>query len=150
MTVPRQTTQRSHLLPSFESTRVADVMRAGIVSCEPDLPAVAVTRMMATHRIHAVVVEGCKRDAVHGWTLVWGVVSDLDLARAAHAGAGRLTAADLAATEPVTIESSAHLTDAARIMDEHATAHLIVVDDDRPVGVISTLDVAGALGCGCG
>jgi hypothetical protein len=43
---------------------------------------------MATHHIHAVVVEGVRRDAVHGWTLVWGVVSDLDLARAVHAGAG--------------------------------------------------------------
>jgi CBS domain-containing protein len=37
---------------------------------------------------------------------------------------------------------------AAQLMTEHATAHLIVVDPEsgRPVGVLSTLDVARSLG----
>ena len=149
MTTPIQPYQGSYLMPSFDAATVADVMRPGIMSCQPDMPAVSVARMMATHHIHAVVVDGVKLDAVHGEQLVWGVVSDLDLARAAHAGAEGLTAGDLAAAEPVTIEPSASLADAARMMDEHATAHLIVVaDDGRPLGVISTLDLAGALAWG--
>jgi hypothetical protein len=33
-------------------------------------------------------------------------------------------------------------------MDEHGTAHLIVVDEGRPIGVVSSLDVAGVLAWG--
>ena len=142
----------SRLLPSIEKATVADAMHPGVMSCEPRAPAVTVARMMATHRIHAVVVDGVHVDAVHGEQeqVIWGLVSDLDLARAAYAGADALTASDLAATEPVTIEPSVPLAEAAKIMDEHGTAHLIVVDRGRPVGVISTLDVAAALAWGRG
>jgi CBS domain-containing protein len=145
MTTPIQPYQGSYLLPRFDNATVADAMRPGVMSCEPDVAAVDVARTMATHHIHAVVVEGIKLDAVHGEELVWGVVSDLDLVRAAHTGIDDLTAADLAATEPVTVEPATPLAEAARLMDEHDTAHLIVVDDGRPVGMLSTLDIAGAL-----
>jgi CBS domain-containing protein len=33
-------------------------------------------------------------------------------------------------------------------MTEHDVSHLIVVSDGRPVGVISTLDIAGTLAWG--
>jgi CBS domain-containing protein len=148
MTSPIQPYPGSYLTPSFPTTTVADVMRAGVMSCLPDAPAVEVARTMATHHIHAVVVEGVSLDAVRGERLVWGVVSDLDLARAAYTGIEGLRAADLAATEPVTIGPVTLLTDAAQTMDEHATAHLIVTEDERPIGVISTLDIAGALAWG--
>ena len=150
MSTPIQPYQGSYLMPSIEKATVADAMRPGVMSCEPDVPAVTVARMMATHHIHAVVVDGVHVDAVHGEQLVWGLVSDLDLARAAYAGADDLTAADLAATEPVTIEPFAPLVEAAKAMDEHGTAHLIVVDRGRPMGIISTLDLAGALAWGRG
>lgn len=145
MTTPIQPYQGSYLMPAFEKATVADVMRPGVMSCRPDVPAVQVARMMSTHHIHAVVVEGVHFDPVHGEKLVWGVVSDLDLARAAHSGFDDLTAGDLAATEPMTIEPSTSLVEAAQLMDEHATAHLIVVAGPRPVGMVSTLDLAGAL-----
>ena len=150
MTTPIQPYQGSYLTPRFDQATVADAMRRGIMSCRPDVPAVEVARIMATHHIHAVVVEGVRLDAVHGEELVWGVVSDLDLARAAHVGIDDVTAADLAATEPVTIEPGTPLVTAAQLMDEHATAHVIVVDGARPVGMLSTLDVAGVLAWGRG
>jgi CBS domain-containing protein len=148
MTTPIQPYQGSYLMPAFENATVADAMRPGVMSCQPDAPAVSVARTMATHHIHAVVVDGIRVDPVNGEHLVWGLVSDLDVARAAHAGVESLTAADLAAGEPVTIESSASLDEAARLMAEHGTAHLVVVENGRPVGVISTLDIAGALAWG--
>jgi CBS domain-containing protein len=40
------------------------------------------------------------------------------------------------------------LSDAVRLMDEENAEHLVVVDRERPVGVISTLDVAGAAAWG--
>src|SRR3954452_5212148 len=148
MTTPIQPYQGSYLMPAFEKATVTDVMRHGVMTSQPDVPGVEVARMMATHHIHAVVIEGVHLDAVHGERLVWGVVSDLDLARAAYAGIDDLTAGDLAATEPVTIERSTSLAEAAQLMDDHATAHLIVVEDRRPIGMVSTLDLAGALAWG--
>lgn len=150
MSTPLQPYQGSYLMAAFDRATVAEVMRPGVMSCEPDVPAVTVARMMAAHHIHAVVVEGVRVDPLHGEHLVWGLVSDLDLARAAHSGIEGLTAADVAATEPVTIEPSAALGEAARLMDERGIAHLVVVDGSRPVGVISTLDLAGALAWGRG
>jgi CBS domain-containing protein len=147
MTTPIQPYQGSYLMPAFENASVADAMRPGVMSCPPDVPAISIARMMATRHIHAVVIERVQVDAVHGEHPVWGIVSDLDLARAACAGAEDLTAGELAA-EPVTIEPTASLVEAARMMDEQATAHLIVVEDLRPVGMLSTLDIAGALAWG--
>ena len=148
MSTSIQPFQGSYLTPSFEKATVADVMRPGVMSCPPDFPATFVARTMATHHIHAVIVDGVRRDALHGEQLVWGVVSDIDLVRAANRGAEALTAGDLAATEPVVVEPSLPLTEAARLMDEHGTAHLIVVDEGRPIGVVSSLDVAGVLAWG--
>jgi CBS domain-containing protein len=148
MTASIQPFQGSYLMPSFEKATVADVMHPGVVSCPPDFPASVVARTMAENHIHAVVVEGVRRDAVYGEQLVWGVVSDMDLVRAARAGAEGLTAADIAATEPVTVETSLPLDEAARLMEEHETAHLVVVDRGRPGGVVSSLDVAGVLAWG--
>jgi CBS domain-containing protein len=150
MSTPIQPYQGSYLLPDFERATVADVMHPGVLSCRPDAPAIAVARSMATHRIHAVVVDGVRVDPVRGQRLVWGLVSDLDLARAAHAGIEGLTAGDVAATEPLTIEPDAPLTEAARLMDEHGSAHLIVTSAGSPIAVISTLDIAGALAWGRG
>jgi CBS domain-containing protein len=138
----------SYLAPSLENATVADAMRVGVLSCEPDEPAAAVARMMGTHHIHAVIVDGVHRDAVHGEQLRWGVVSDADLLHAARNGIEGLTAGDIAGTEPVTVEPSLSLTDAVRLMDEHETTHLVVVDRGRPTGILSTLDIAGVLAWG--
>ena len=138
----------SYLMPSFEQAAVADAMRAGVMSCAPDSSATMVARMMATHHIHAVVVEGIREDAVRGEQLVWGVVSDMDLLRAARAGDESPTAGEMATTEPVTVEPSASLDEAARLMEEHDVSHLVVVDRSRPIGVLSTLDVAGVVAWG--
>jgi CBS domain-containing protein len=99
---------------------------------------------MCEHRIHCVVVGGLEEDR-HGRRLVWGVVSDLDLARAAATGQ-QGTAGQIAGTEPLTASPSDSLADVAQMMGEHDVAHLLVVDDQKePIGVVSTLDVARAL-----
>jgi CBS domain-containing protein len=72
----------------------------------------------------------------------------MDVVRSARRGTEDLTAADLAASEVVTVEPTLALSEAARLMDEHGTAHLVVVDDGRPIGVVSSLDVAGVVAWG--
>lgn len=128
-------------------TLVADLMRPGILSCSPDTPLREVARMMAVHRIHCVVVSGL--ESKHGSDrTVWGLVSDLDLARAASAPPDLTTAGEVAGTELVTVSPAETVEAAATLMGEHDTAHLLVVDDRtlEPTGVISTLDVARVIG----
>ena len=50
----------------------------------------------------------------------------------------------MAATEIVTVEPSEHLDRVVQLMNEHEVTHLVVVDKDFPVGVISSLDIARA------
>jgi CBS domain-containing protein len=148
MTTRIQPYRGSYLTPCFEHATVADAMRTGVMSCPPDVPATTVARMMATHHIHSVVVEGVHNDPIHGERLAWGVVSDMDLLRGARAAIDEMTAGDIAITELVTVEPSLPLDDAVRLMDEHDTAHLIVAERGRPIGVLSTLDIAAVLAWG--
>jgi CBS domain-containing protein len=56
-----------------------------------------------------------------------------------------LTAGNLAALDVVTILPDEQLGRAAQLLGEHDIAHLIVVQDGAPVGILSTLDVAEAV-----
>ena len=135
------TTTRSTQLDLDQRT-VGEVMRLGVVTCTPDTPLSEVAHLMAAYRIHSVVVGGLTED-MHGTRLVWGVISDLDLARAVASGQ-EATAGEVAGTEPVTASPYDTLADVARVMADHEVAHLIVVDgkDAEPMGIISTLDLA--------
>jgi CBS domain-containing protein len=141
------------LLPAAHATladgTVADAMHPGVVTCSYATPLATVARMMAHHRIHAVVVYGDSDVDPGDTTRFWGVVSDLDLVSAAIDGDGFADrAAGEAAGEPV-VFVAAHdpLARAARLMAEHRVSHLLVVDDELvvPLGVISSLDLAGVL-----
>jgi CBS domain-containing protein len=123
------------------SIRVADVMHEGVLTCGRDESLGAVARLMADHRVHSVVVTDLPGDAP-----LWGVVSDLDLVAAASVrDLGEQTAGAAAATPALMIAPDDTLQRATQLMVEHALAHLVVVAGGRPVGVISTLDVAAAL-----
>jgi CBS domain-containing protein len=148
MTEALQPYRGSYLMPAFERATVSDVMRPGVMSCAPDAPLVTVAQTMATHHVHCVVVSGIARDDAGGDHLVWGLLSDMDLVRAAESGIDGHTAADAARTEVVSVDLSTPLAEAAALMDEHDSAHLIVTAGGQPAGVISSLDIAGALAWG--
>lgn len=126
---------------------VAEAMHPGVLTCPLETSLRDVARMMALYRIHAVVAYGEDNDDVEGPGL-WGVVSDLDLVRAAVPGRLEdLSARGTAVTPAVTIGSDDTLQHAAQLMSEHDVTHLIVVDPGAktPLGVLSTLDLARAL-----
>jgi CBS domain-containing protein len=130
--------------PVIDHVRVGDCMHAGIISCLPDTSLAEVARMMAHHRVHAIAVA----DLDHGRPFgLWGVVTDMDV-MAAVANGRNHTAGDVAATEGIKISAREPLDHAARTMEEHGVAHLVVVDpaSSYPVGIISTLDIAAAYG----
>jgi CBS domain-containing protein len=148
MTRTIQSYRGSYLTPAFEHASVADVMHPGVMSCPPTAALVTVAQTMSTHHVHAVVVGGVGTDSIHGDHLVWSLISDMDLVRAAQDGIEGQTAEDVARTEAVSVDPSTPLTQAAQLMLEHSTAHLIVVSAGAPIGVLSSLDIAGALAWG--
>ena len=144
------TTRPSPTSPPAEvlgRTRVRDAMQLGLFHCAADDDVAAVARTMAEQAIHSVVVAGIARRDHSGDHLAWGIVSDLDLMRALAPGADEATAAEFAGTEIVTVSPREPLSRAVQIMAEHETAHLVVVSPEtgRPVGMLSTLDIARAV-----
>ncbi|HYN52464.1 MAG TPA: CBS domain-containing protein [Thermoleophilaceae bacterium] len=130
--------------PAFEHASVVDAMRIGIISCQPTASLKDVARIMATYRIHSVVVS-----EMEGGSPL-GVISDVDLAAAAARGSHLSTAAELARAEPVTVAADDSLGRAAQLMAEHEVSHLVVIQphSGHPVGMLSALDVAGVLAWG--
>jgi CBS domain-containing protein len=52
------TVEGDFLTPSYEHASVADAMTPGVITCPPDTSMEAVARIMATNRVHAVVITG--------------------------------------------------------------------------------------------
>jgi CBS domain-containing protein len=142
----------SYLTPSFEHARVADAMRPRVLTCEPGTPLMAVAQRMASEHVHAIVVlsEAVEPDRETD-RLPWAVVTDHDILRSA-ACVGEQTAGDVATGEVLLAHPDEPLPDVAQRMLEHDTSHAVVVEPrtGRPVGVLSTLDIAGILGWGLG
>jgi CBS domain-containing protein len=125
----------------LSAEHVGHAMHVGLVHCAASTPLLSVARIMAAHRIHAVVVEGeIGEDRL-------AVVSDLDLATALASGdADKLTAATAATTPLVTVSAADNLSYAAKLMARARATHALVVDrKGSPVGILSTLDLAEAL-----
>ena len=129
--------------PASAHIRVSEAMSDGVFTCRRDDSLAEVAELMARRHVHCVVVT----DDLGRESPLWGIVSDLDLAAASSVrDLADQTAGGTAATAVLTVSPDETVQRAAQLMTEHGTAHLVVVDSDRrPIGVISTLDVATAL-----
>ncbi len=137
----------SQLGVSLGDLRVSDAMHVGVISCTPETTLRSVARMLATYRVHAVVVfarhEG---DLAHAGS--WAVVTDAGLAQAARTGDVDQVTAGAAATGPVCcVTPDELLVRAIETMVADRLSHVVVVDKaaGRPLGILSLLDVARAL-----
>jgi len=135
----------------FETATVGDAMSHGVISCPPETPLRAVAKTMATYGVHAIfVLEHADEDDEA--PQLWAVVSDLDLVAAAGLDLDTLTAGTTAVTPLVSVAADRSIVDAGVLMAQFGIAHLAVTDpaSRRPVGVISTLDIARAVAAGHG
>jgi CBS domain-containing protein len=146
---PEETTVTAHA-PPFASFTVLNALQLGLIECPPEADLATVARLMAENRIHCVIVSGIERRDRRGGHLDWRIVSDLDLMAGLRPECAGSTAGDLAASDVVIADPSDTLEHAAQLMAEHDTAHLVVVSPStgRPVGILSTLDVARAMAAG--
>ncbi len=133
--------------PAMPRITASEVMHHGVIAAPPQTPLADVASQMAQNGVHCVVVEGLARSRGGQESLVWGILSDLDLMRAVAAGRLDASAGEFAATEIVSVESTEQVEDVASLMAEHECTHLVVVSPQsgEPVGVVSSLDVARAL-----
>jgi CBS domain-containing protein len=135
------------LTGSLAGLAVSDAMHQGIVSCTPDTSLRTIARLLAMHRVHAVVAFP-RHESDAGHVSSWKVISDLDLIDAS----SRLdldlgTAADVARGPVRCVQPDEQLASAVQTMLANRISHVIVVDraHARPLGILSTLDVARAL-----
>lgn len=136
----------SYRTPSISQAVVSDAMHPGVFMCQPETTITEVARMMATHRIHCVVVAG----GSSGPDLVWGMITDLDLMRAGIQDGTEPTAAMMLHRPLLSVEPGMALRKAAQLMCEHGVSHVMVAEPSRrqPVGILATLDIAGVLARG--
>ena len=135
----------------FETGTVGDAMSRGVISCPPETPLRVVARMMATYGVHAIFVFEYGEDDEEASHL-WSVVSDLDLVAATRLDLDTLTAGGTAVTPLVSVAADRSIGEAGSLMAQYGIAHLAVTEpcSRRPIGVISTLDIARAIAAGLG
>lgn len=126
-------------------------MSNGVISCSPETPLRVVARMMTTYGVHAIFVFEHANEGDETPRL-WAVVSDLDLVAATQLDLDTLTAGATAVTPLVSVAADSSIAEAGSLMAQYGIAHLAVTEpvSCRPIGVISTLDIARAVAAGHG
>ena len=130
---------------SYEEVTVREVMHPGIFICAPESPVRYAAGLMARHHVHAIVVWG---DDEEGGP--WGVVTDADVLAAFGQSELEGSAGAIAQTPMITVSASDGVLRAAELMRRNHVTHLVVTARGRPVGVVSTLDLACAAAAGIG
>jgi len=124
---------------------VRDIMRKGLLTCLPDTSLGQVATLLTQHRVHALIVSKPTEAPL-------GVISDFDLLAGEWLSVDKeslttmksLTAGDLMTSPIDTVEADVPVKDAARTMLEKQVHRLMVIENHKPIGVISISDfVAG-------
>jgi CBS domain-containing protein len=111
---------------------VADLMVKNVLTVDPsDTIGEAAEKMNAANVGAVVVVEDFAR--------IVGIVTERDLmsAVASRARAAEARVRQWMTPDPITVEPSVSIDEAANIMFEHNFRHLPVVKDGRPLGIVS-------------
>ncbi len=143
--------RREDLPVAFETATAGDAMSRGVLSCPSETPLRVVARMMATFGVHAIFVfEHADEDDEA--PQLWALVSDLDLVAATQLDLDTMTAGATAVTPLVSVAADSSIGEAGSLMAQYGIAHLVVTDPEsrRPIGVISTLDIARAVAADIG
>ena len=118
---------------------VREVMTPGVVAVRPDASLVEAAQLMRAEDIGDVLVAGDGQ--------IFGVLTDRDITlRAVADGADPLTvsAQAVCTPDPVVVGPDDPVATAVDLMRGHAVRRLPVVEDGRPVGVVSLGDLAVA------
>jgi CBS domain-containing protein len=116
---------------------ISEVMTPDPVCLDKDAPVRDAARVMRDENIGNVVITAGER--------VYGILTDRDIVvrcLADEADIEACTCGKVCSADIVTIEPSASLESAVKLMRDHAVRRLIVIEGERPVGVVSLGDLA--------
>ena len=128
-------------------TLVRDLMHPEIYTCRPDLPLGEVAKILADHHIHAVFVT-------NDGEMPAGVITDYDVLAGEWLSGDpeslnimrSMTAGELMSSPVETVDPDCPVNEAAsRMRQGHGFRRLLVVEEGRPVGVISVSDFISEL-----
>lgn len=142
--------------------KVGDIMTRQVISVPPDMPVLAVARLLADRGISGVPVTDSMRtllgivseadlirrlsssDAPEGG-LLRRLFYDRDRAAQDYAQAHGATAQDIMTRNPVTATETMSAEHAAHLIEEHHIRRLPVVQDGMLVGIVTRADLLRAL-----
>ena len=122
-----------------------EAMHRGVLSVPLETPLTKVAQMMSRFGVHCVVALDQRGEYQ---ARLWGLIPAAQLVRIATKDELENRTAGASATQGVvTVGPADSVFDAARLMTDNDVDHVIVVDpvSNRPVGVLSTLDVTRVL-----
>jgi CBS domain-containing protein len=121
---------------------VRDLMRIGVLTCKPEATLGDVASSLSENHVHALFIVGQDDEII-------GIITDFDLLAGEWLSGDpqglavmrKLTARDLMSSPVSIIEATAPAKEAARSMLERVERRLLVVENNKPVGVISVSDI---------
>jgi predicted transcriptional regulator len=117
------------------SQAISTLMQRQVQVVEMDQTVNDIEALFAERRLHWAPVIDQRGDII-------GVISDADLVRlrAREHDAGNVPAWQLCTYKPITVDASAPLPDVARQMVSRQLHHVVVTEQGRIAGVVSSLD----------
>jgi len=123
----------------FSETKVKDVMTKALIAVDPITSLLQISKMMEQGGMGSILV---KKDGVPS-----GIITDRDFAIkiAAH-GVSMNTPVEKMASFPLqTINSTDSILDAAKVMADKKIRKLVVVEEGKVVGIITSTDLINQL-----
>ncbi len=125
---------------------VRDLMHPGLITCAPNASLGQVALLLNQHQVHALIVTDLDRR-------IMGIISDFDLMAGewlssdseSHAAMRKLTAADLMTRQVDSVEANTLLTEAVNQFIEKKVSRFLVIDNEKPVGIISLSDFVASI-----
>jgi CBS domain-containing protein len=114
-------------------TTVGEVMTKGLLELAEETPLVAAAAAMTEHRVgSALVVEGGR---------LIGIVTERDVLRAVGSGRVDGKVGDWMTRHPETVDADESTQQAGVVMIHGGFRHLPVLDEGKPVGIVSIRDL---------
>ena len=132
-------TYQDTLEKMFSETQVRDVMTRALISVDPTTTLYQISKMMEQGSMGSILV---KKDGVPS-----GIITDRDFAiKVAAHGISMDTQVEKIASFPlITINSNDSILDAAKTMSDKKIRKLVVTEEGKVVGIITSTDLVNKL-----
>ena len=119
------------------SAKISEIMSTTVILAKPSYTIRNVRERLGRHRIHDVPVVDSSSDKI-----VRGIITSADLSRFS----SDETPVERAMSDDVkTLSADTEASEAARLMRTHKIHHLVITDQDRVIGIVSSLDLLSLL-----